>query len=308
MAVSVAAGYPTFSGVTIPVLYPTETLIKIYEKTVISNICSTDYEGDLKKKGDVARIRLKPTVTRRKGEVGKDMVPTVTTFSHVDLTIDKMYYFNEEVDDVIAQQSDVAILNELQDAMSQQDAVDTDADVLAGISTQANAENCGANAGVKTGIYDLGATGASIPITDINATDKLLDIFEVLHERNVTTDMWCVIPSWYARKLKSSELKQANEMGDGKSVLRTGLLGTIDGVELYQSNNMTSVTDGTDGNTCWYILAGHKSAVTFAKTISNVAVIRPDNRFAKLVQMQVVYGYEVVNDPYLASLYCRPGA
>jgi hypothetical protein len=128
-----------------------------------------------------------------------------------------------------------------------------------------------------------------------------------LREQNVSSDMWCVIPSWMSRKLKSSELKQANEMGDGTSVLRTGLLGRIDGVELFESNNMTAVTDST-GVKCWYPLAGHKSAVAFAKTIGETAVIRPDRRFAKQVQMQVVCGYKVVNPNYLVSGYVKPAA
>jgi len=305
MAVTLAAGYPTFSGITIPELYPVELLIKIYAKTVVSKICSTDHQDELKKAGDVAHIRLVPTLTRKTGSIGADMVPNVTAFTSVDLVIDQLGYFDEEVDNIIAKQSNIDILNTLQDAIAKSDAVATDAAVLAGIATTASSANEGATAGTKTSSYDLGASTLSVAIADTNALDKLLDLIAVLKEQNVDEDIWCVIPSWYARKLKSSDLKQANEMGDNTSVARSGLLGKIDGVEIWESNNMTGVSDTY---TCWYAHAGHKSAIAFAETISDLRVVEPTERFAKQVQMQTVYGYKTVNPDYLATLYCRPSA
>ncbi len=305
MAVTLASGYPTFTGVTIPALYPVELAIKIYAKTVIDKIASTQYEGDLKKAGDVAHIRLVPTLTAKTGTIGEDMEANVTAFTTVDLVIDQFKYIDEEIDNIIAKQSNIDILNIIQDAAAKSMAVAIDAAVLAGIATGADSLNEGATAGAKTASYDLGASTLAVPISDTNALDKLLDLIEVVHEQNVDEDIWCLIPSWLGRKLKSSDLKQANEMGDKTSVARTGLLGMIDGVEIWSSTNMTGVSDTY---TCWYAHAGHKSAIAFAHTISDVEVIRPEKRFAKQVQMQDVYGYKVVNDDYLATLYCRPTA
>lgn len=307
MAVALAAGHPTVSGVLIPELWVAETLDKMYAKAVTPNICSTEYEGELKKHGDVAHILLEPTVTRKTGKIGQDMVSTVTEFTNTDLTIDKYFYYDETVHGVVEAQSDAKIVNILQNVIAKNDAEATDADILAGIATGGGAANVGATAGAKSSSYDLGAVGAAKVITSLTAVDNLLDMFAVIRETNASENIWCYIPSWYARLLKTSELNQANVMGDDKSIARTGLVGMLDGFELFETNNYTAVTDATDGTTCYYAQAGHRSAISFAKTIQNSRIIDTENQFAKRIQVEVVYGYDVVNPGYLATLYCRKG-
>lgn len=308
MGVSVGAGLPTYSGVTIPELWPLRTADKMYAQTRVAQFASTDYENELKKMGDVAHIRVIPSLTARPYVIGQDMVPNTTGMTTVDLTINQAYYFDEELDNVVAQQSNLDILNIYQDAIAQESAVNVDSVVLAGIQTGAHADNIGATAGVKSGFYDLGTTGASIPITEDNAMHKLVHLLAVLKEQNVNNNMWLLVPSWYSAKLKLSDLRFANETGDGSSIVRTGLVGAIDGVEVWESNNMTSVTDGTDSNTCWYALAGHKSAIAFAQTIEYARIVEPSSRFSKRMQALVVFGYQVVSSQYMSALYCRPAA
>ncbi len=307
MAVALAAGHPVVSGVLIPELWVTETLDKMYAKAVTQNFCSTEYEGELKKHGDVVHILLEPTVTRKTGKIGQDMVSTVTQFADTDLTIDKYFYYDQTVHGVVEAQSDAKIVNILQNVIAKNDAEATDKDILAGIATGGGAANVGATAGVKSSSYNLGTVGASKVITSLTAVDNLLDMFAALRETNASENLWGYIPSWYARLLKSSELNQANVMGDDKSIIRTGLLGMLDGIELYETNNFTAVTDGTDSNTCYYAQAGHRSAISFAKTIQNSRIIDTEDQFAKRIQVEVVYGYDVVNPDYLATLYCRKG-
>jgi hypothetical protein len=308
MAVSLAAGMPTYSGSAIPELYPVETLIRLYAKTLITKIASTDHEDELKKMGDVAHIRMEPSVTMRQYSVGMEMVPNTQTLTTVDLTIDKAYYADEEIPLVVAKQSDLDLLNMFQNAIVNSAAVKVDNIALSTIATGADASNSGATAGVKSASYNLGATGAAVVITELNAMDKLVDLIAVMKERDAVDNLWLYVPYWYAAKLKKSDLKAADEMGDTKSVIRTGLLGMIDGVEIWESNNLTSVTDGTDSTTCWYAQCGHKTALAFAQTIQETRVVEPSGRFSKRAQALVVFGTKVVNDDYLSSLYCRPGA
>ena len=307
MAVALAQGQPTFTGITIPIIYPKKLQVKFYAKTVITNVTSTEYENELKKQGDKARIRIKPVVNRKTGAIGQDMVNETPAFTYVDLDIDQYYYYSILCHGVPQAQSDIDLLAEYEEAITEDNAVKTDADVLAYFDALGDAENIGATAGVKTGAYDLGTTGASIPITELNAPDKIADMIYTLKEQNVPVD-WILIPEWYTRKLVTSELKAANEMGDSMSTMRSGLVGKLFGHELYDSNNMTSTTDGTDSNICWYANAGNKSAIAFAQTIQNMRVIPTEKQFARLIQMEVVYGRKVLQDDYLTGLYCRPGA
>lgn len=306
MAVALGQGQPTYTAVTIPVLYPKKLQVKFYAKTVITNICSTEYEGELKKQGDKARIRIKPTVNRKTGALGQDMVSETPAFTYVDLDIDKIFYYNILCPNVAQSMSDIDLMAEYEEAIISDNGVQTDADVLAYFDSLGDASNIGATAGVKTSSYDLGATGASIPITELNAPDKIADMIYSLKERNIDEDFWILIPQWYTRKLVTSELKAANEMGDAASTMRSGLVGKLFGHELYESNNMTSTTDGTDSNVCWWANAGHKSAIAFAQVVQNFRIIDAEMQFAKRIQLEVVYGRKVVQDDYLTGLYCRP--
>jgi hypothetical protein len=259
--------------------------------------------------GDTANIRLVPTFTKKDYSAGMTLSASNTTPSKVQLLIDHGFYYDENIDDVIAQQSDVRLVDEYTKALASSMAVEVDAHVLAGIQTGASASNSGATAGAKTSGYDLGAAGAPIALNSENALQKLTELIAVLKEQNVgKSGMWVLVPSWFTQKLILSDLKMANEMGDSTSTVRTGLVGKISGVEVFESNNMTSVTDGTTSETCWYALAGHRSAVAFAATIDEFRVVSPTDSFSKQLQLLNVFGFKVVQSKYLASLYCTMAA
>jgi len=54
---------PAYSGTFIPVLWSTKLIEKFYASTVLAAISNTDYEGEIKNKGDKVIIRTKPTIT-----------------------------------------------------------------------------------------------------------------------------------------------------------------------------------------------------------------------------------------------------
>jgi hypothetical protein len=282
---------------------------QLYAKTVISQIASTELEKQLKGFGDTANIRIMPTFTKKDYTAGMTLVPSSTAPTKVQLLIDHGFSYCEAIDDVIAQQSDVRLVDDYTKGLTSSMAVEVDAHVLAGIQTGAGADNSGATAGVKTGGYDMGATGAPISLNSENALQKLTELIAVLKEQNVDkSGMWVLVPSWFTQKLILSDLKMANEMGDSTSTVRTGLVGKISGVDVFESNNMTAVTDGTTSETCWYALAGHSSAVAFAQTIDKFRVVEPTNTFGSQIQLLNVFGFKVVQSKYLASLYCTMAA
>jgi hypothetical protein len=283
--------------------------MEFYATCVSAQITSTQYNNEISKMGDTAHIRILPDFVDKDYYVGMELVSSDNAPTKVDLTIDQGKYFDENIEELVAQQSDMKLQEEYTKKIKNKMAVIVDKNVLAAIQTGAGLYNYGATAGVNTSSYDLGASGAPISINSENSVDKLLDLLAVLQERDVTKDgTWLLIPSWFARKLKSSDLKMANEMGDSTSTIRTGLIGKLDGIEVWESNNMTSVTDGTTAETCWYALAGHKSAIAFASTFELFRVVAPTNRVSKQLQMVNVWGRKVVQDKFLASLYCTIAA
>jgi hypothetical protein len=113
-----------------------------------------------------------------------------------------------------------------------------------------------------------------------------------------------------------SNLAQAQFMGDASSVLRNGKIGMIDRFTVYVSNlvprgaagkTWMNPNTGTDANSSGAvkrhaIIAGHKSAITFASQIAKVESLQNPNDFGTLVRGLNVYGTSVVQPNGLALL------
>mgnify|MGYP000176752759 CR=1 FL=1 len=109
-----------------------------------------------------------------------------------------------------------------------------------------------------------------------------------------------MLPVAACNKLKRSDLKDASLSGDNKSMLRSGLIGMIDRFMIYQTNCLYTTTDTV---TVTYIMAGHKSAITFADQITNIEHYKPEKSFSEAIKGLWVYGYKVVKPDCLAMLY-----
>jgi hypothetical protein len=131
----------------------------------------------------------------------------------------------------------------------------------------------------------------------------------VLDESNVPeTDRFLVITPTERQMLMNSNLAQAQFMGDASSIMRNGKIGQIDRFTVYVSNLTPraaagqNYTGGVDAGKPkrHAIIAGHKSAITFASQIAKVETMQNPNDFGSLVRGLNVYGYRVVNQPGLA--------
>jgi hypothetical protein len=107
-----------------------------------------------------------------------------------------------------------------------------------------------------------------------------------------------------------SNLAQAQFMGDAKSMLRNGQIGQIDRFTVYVSNLLPKAaadqnwTGGADAGKPkrHAIIAGHKSAMTFASQINKVESMRNPRDFGDFVRGLTVYGRKVVKDTALSLL------
>src|SRR6516164_8175537 len=90
----------------VPEIWSGKLVEKFYASTVLAAISNTDYEGEIKNKGDRVKIRTKPTITIRNyladGLLGLDR-PFGGT---VELFIGNGKYFSLILDDVMEIQSD----------------------------------------------------------------------------------------------------------------------------------------------------------------------------------------------------------
>lgn len=313
---------PAYSGTFIPEIWSGKMIEKFYDATVVGAISNTNWEGEIKNQGDKVIIRTKPNITINAYEAEQALDYQRPSSNIVELLIDKGFYWNTILDDVMEVQADIDQMNIWAEDASEQMKIAIDTECLLGFSSGADADNVGTTAGRISGNLDLGtigtgangvplevygeAFGDTIAAGETAALEIILRMGQVLDEQNIPeTGRWIVLPAWFIATLKRSELRQANLMGDSTSVLRNGMVGTIDRFTVY-SSNLLPTTGSTAGGDGTQIMAGHAHGLTFASQLSKVETLRAESTFGQIMRGLQVYGRKVVDGTALTVASVRP--
>ena len=298
---------PAYTGIFIPAIWSGKILEKFYAATVIAAIANTDYEGEIKGQGDTVYIRQRPTINITAYEAEMSINPPQRpSVDRVELLIDKGWYFNTVLDDVMDVQSDLDLLSMWAEDASEQMKIKVDTEVLAYISADISADNQGDTAGKISNNIDLGKAGAPIALDNTNVIDYIVSMGQVLDEQNIPeTGRWLVIPAWMSALIKRSELRDASLTGDGQTMLRNGRLGMIERFTVYMSN-LLPVADET-GKNAYNIYGGHSHGLTFASQLDKVETLRAESTFGNLFRGLQVYGRKVTDGKSLTMLYATNG-
>jgi hypothetical protein len=305
----------------IPEIWSGKLVEKFYAATVLAAISNTDYEGEIKNKGDRVKIRTKPTITIQNYNVDQLLALERPLGGTTELYIGNGKYFSLILDDVMEIQSDLNLLSMWSDDAAQQLKIAVDKDVLQGLVGGAAPQNRGTAAGVITGNVNLGAKGAALSVVsknpgvgDVELLDVLMRMGQVLDEQNIPeVGRWVVLPAWAGRQIKQSELRQAYLSGDSVSMLRNGRLGMVDRFTIYVSNLLPS-NGGPNADTGdfnvgeWPIFAGHAHGLTFASQISKVETLRSELTFGQILRGLQVYGYKVIDGKALVEARVTPNS
>ena len=296
---------PAYSGTFIPQLWSGKLNVKFYATTVFGEIANTSYEGEIKGMGDSIVINNIPTIAINDYTIGQNLNYQVPTPNKVDLNIDKAKYFGVNVSDVLEYQAKPPLMSMFTDDATKQMAITIDRAVLLAEYNNGAAANKGATAGVLSSSVNLGTDNAPVDLSAAADTvlKLILGMSTVLDEQNVPdTERWLVIDPATRLKLMNSPLQQAYLTGDDKSILRNGKLGVIDRFTIYLSNQLPSAASGTaigggaQGGAAKrrVILAGHKTALTWAAQIVKTENLRNPNDFGDLVRGLNVYGHKMI--------------
>lgn len=298
-----------YSGTFIPTIWSGKLNVKFYATTVFGEIANTSYEGDIKQLGDKVIINNVPSITIRDYEVGDTLQYEVPEPDKLELTIDKAKYFGVNVSDVLEFQAQPRLMDMFTSDASKQMSITIDRNVLLGTFDQGHVSNMGDEAGVLSHAYDLGTDDSPLTLTGDNVIETITALSSVLDEQNVPdTDRWLVISPYVRNVLMASDLRAAYLTGDPASPIRNGKIGMIDRFTVYVSNQLPSAQANkdfagqADPGTArrQAIMAGHKSAITFASQIAKVESLPNPNDFGTLVRGLNVYGYKVVKPEALA--------
>ncbi|WDM22909.1 P22 phage major capsid protein family protein [Paenibacillus polymyxa] len=265
----------------IPTIWSARLNESLKKNLVYGNVVNTDYEGEIQGQGSTVKTNSIGAVT-----IGNyDKVAGIGNPQELDATqktlvIDQAKYFNFQVDDVDAAQANVNLLDGgiVEASYGLANVVDQ---YLAGFYTEVKAENTIGN-----------DTTPIIPTKD-TAYDLLIDLGVLLDENNVPeSERFVVVPAWYYGLL----LKDARFTKD-PNIICTGYVGDIDGMTVYKSNNVPNT-----GGAKYKIIAGHKSAISFAGQVDSVEAFRPEKQFSDAVKGLQVFGAKCIKPEALAVL------
>ena len=258
----------------IPEVFSKLLQAKFYSKSILPEISNTDYEGEISGQGDKVIIRTVPAVTIN-DYTGSITTQELTT-AKIEMLIDKAKYYSFKVDDVLAAQADINMLDGASTDASEGMRIAVETEVLAGAVTGAT------------------TIGAQTDVTTANILENILTMSKQLDELNIPEEgRFIVLSPEYISMLKQSELRQAYLTGDATSPLRNGLVGMIDRFKVFQSNMVYKPASGGDAGYT-HVLAGHPKALSFASQFTNTETVRMESTFGDQVRGLKVYGSKVV--------------
>lgn len=258
----------------IPEVFSKLLQAKFYKKSILPAISNTDYEGEISGQGDKVVIRTVPAVTIN-NYAGTITTQELTT-AKVEMLIDKAKYYSFKVDDVLAAQADINMLEGASTDAAEGMRIAVETEVLAGAITGAT------------------SIGSQTTITAANILTNILTMSKQLDELNIPEEgRFIVLSPEFISLLKQSELRQAYITGDATSPLRNGQVGMVDRFNVFQSNMLFTAASGTD-NGYTHVLAGHPKALSFASQFTNTETVRMESTFGDQVRGLKVYGSKVV--------------
>jgi len=313
---------PTYSGGFIPQLWSNKLNAKFYANTMMTEIANTDWEGEIKNQGDTIRIRTAPSITINDySGAGSTLTSEVPVPIYADMQINKGKYFSVQINDVLAHQADIDLMNTFTDDAAKQLKISIENEAFfQWFSTEgAHASNKGVTAGAISSSYNLGSD--AVPINDAtpkNILDTILRMSATMDEQNIPEEgRWLILSPHERQLLMMTDIAQAYFTGDQSSTIRTGKIGMLDRFTVYVSNllphgaagkatvaGLTATSTGatlTGAKVRRMMVAGTKASCAFASQISKTEPLRNQTDFGDIVRGLSVYGRKVIKSEALVT-------
>jgi hypothetical protein len=313
---------PTYSGSFIPQLWSNKLNAKFFANTMMTETSNTSWEGEIKNQGDSIRIRTAPSITITDyAGAGTTLSTEVPVPIYQDLQINKGKYFSVQVNDVLAHQADIELMNMFTDDAAKQlkIAIENECFFNWFVTEGAAAANKGAAAGAISANYGLGTD--LVPVNQATAGELLKMILRMsaaLDEQNVPEEgRWLIMSPHDRHLLMQTDIAQAYFTGDQSSIVRTGKIGMLDRFTVYVSNllpkgttakatvaGLSATSTGatlTNAKPRRMMVAGTSEALSFASQITKTEPLRNQTDFGDIVRGLSVYGRKVVKNEALVT-------
>jgi len=161
--------------------------------------------------------------------------------------------------------------------------------------------------------YDGGAIAAGaaytieaasvLTLTTANVYGYINDLAQKLDENKIPrSERWLTVNSRVAHILRESDDLTPAVAVAYEDVIKRGLIGEIAGFQVYQNEQVAG-----DNTTGYYIMAGHKSAITFFMEYKESGIEPLIGNFGQAYKGLIVYGAKILDErrKALAYLWCK---
>jgi hypothetical protein len=269
----------------IPEIWATGVLKERDKVMIAAKHCNTDYEGQIKQKGDRVKILTVGDVQSYDYTKNADInAPDQLNDESQWLDIDQAKYCHVAIDDIDKAQANEKLMNEGQRKLGLRMADDVDKYIF--------------------GLYgQAGQTvdGYTTPVTSANIINFLATLDQKMREANVPegeTRYLEVSPAIYAKLILARIGKETmnTKVIDGAEVP------TIYGFAVFTSNNIPVVSNK---HKC---LVRTKGAISYASQIVETTAYRPERRFGDAIKSLQAWGAKVIRPKELILFDATPGA
>lgn len=306
-SVSAASGYRAYNALKTPI-FAKALVTRFYCESIAGNITSQDVvPTELKQCGDQVIFKRAPVAEIFDYVKNQDLEVSNLNSEPIIMTVGRAKYWNLKLDKVDEKQTCniKEWISAFTTSASQLLAQQIDREVLTTLPLKADPFNKGRKAGVKSGMFDLGAMGSPIALTQTNIITYFTMLSAVLDEQCVPAAGRFVVFPVAAKALfyNNPTLANAGISGNSKSIVLGGTIPDIMGFSVFFANNAPIYRE-TNGKQAYTIIAGLKAATGFITQLSEQEVIDKDPRsFSKYWRGLQLYDFMVLKPEMLAVLY-----
>lgn len=286
-------------------IYETTFKVRFRDKSILPLITNRNYEGKFRKKGTTINVPILPIIETHKTVAGEKVKYQEPKGASEKFTINRERYYAFKLEDEDKIFSAMELESPLIAEANRQMAEDVEEEFLADVIYKCHSANTGATAGIRSGSYNLGTSLAPVRLWKNQtvqgtsdgqlAPDFLVACINALNEMpgGLDTKPFIIIPTAVANVLQTSELKQANWMGDAQSVLRKSVqfLGELNGATVIVDNQLPMWAKTSGKAAQFAILFGDRSAISFADEARVKGKLESTEEWGEFHRAKMIYDW-----------------
>lgn len=284
-------------------LFSAKVLQNLDPSHVWTEGCNTNYEGEIKGKGDVLKIFNVPRPTPGNYAVGTNITYERLRPTSLTLTIDQDKHWAIQEDDLERMLSKIKVFNEM---------ATNGAWALADLADIFLSELMASQAAVS---YTAQIVGNGVG--NMRAYDLIVEMVTAIKEtaKVAPMGMHAFVPFWFYAKLLLDERFTGSNTGEARRTLRGERIGMLENVTIHETSNaLDSAGTGqdTDGPVNTIIVASDK-ATTWGRHIPEEGMVQYlDNKtnhdgFDNRMRARYVFGGTVVYPQLIAKCVVTKG-